>query len=166
MADYKVDGLEANTSRVEKLVDRAKSHGGIVWFLPDEPRTVRYSVDSEDFDEYPGWDFVDAGVVKIIYKNIDENFDLTNKDLLDTITNVLSGRQTPEDAEVLTKYGSTIEMEKEIDSEPESEEEEKVEDDFVKLTKKGRIDGRSRAYKETVSRLRAKRKIKKQEEGE
>ena len=59
-------------------------------------------------------------------------------------------------------------MEKEIDSEPESEEEEeeKVEDDSVKLTKKGRIDGRSRAYKETVSRLRAKRKIKNQEEGE
>ena len=166
MADFEVDGLEASSSRVRKLVNKAKSHGGIVWFLPDEPRTVRYSVDSEDFDEYPGWDFVDAGVVKIVYKNISEDLDLTNKGLLNTITNVLSGRQTPEDAETLAKYGSTIEMEKEIDSEPENEEEEKVDDDTVKLTKKGRIDGRSRAYKETVSRLRAKRKAKKQEEGE
>ena len=77
MADYEVDGLEASSSRVRKLVNKAKSHGGIVWFLPDEPRTVRYSVDSEDFDEYPGWDFVDAGVVKIVYKNISE--DLYNK---------------------------------------------------------------------------------------
>ena len=165
MADYEVDGLEASSSRVRKLVNKAKAHGGIVWFLPDEPRTVRYSVDSEDFDEYPGWDFVDAGVVKIVYKNISEDLDLTNKGLLNTITNVLSGRQTPEDAETLAKYGSTIEMEKDIDSEPENEE-EKVDDDTVKLTKKGRIDGRSRAYKETVSRLRAKRKAKKQEEGE
>ena len=165
MADYDMDGIEASSSRVKNLVNRAKKHGGFVWFLPDEPKTVHYSIDSEAFDEYPGWDFVDAGVVKIVYKNISEDLDLTNKGLLNTITNVLSGRQTPEDAETLAKYGSTIEMEKDIDSEPENEE-EKVDDDTVKLTKKGRIDGRSRAYKETVSRLRAKRKAKKQEEGE
>ena len=164
MADYDMDGLEASPSRIRKLVDRAKTHGGIVWFLPDEPRTVRYSLDSEDFDEYPGWDFVDAGVVKIIYKNLDENLDFDDKALLDTIVNVLSGQQTPQDTETLEKYGSEIEMTKDED-EPETEVDE-VENDTVKLTKKGRIDGRSKAYRETVSRLRAKRKIKKQEEGE
>ena len=29
MADYEVDGLEASSSRVRKLVNKAKSHGGI-----------------------------------------------------------------------------------------------------------------------------------------
>ena len=58
----------------------------------------------------------------------------------------------------------TIEASEEVETKVIKEE--KVDDDTVKLTKKGRIDGRSRAYKETVSRLRAKRKAKKQEEGE
>ena len=70
-----MDGIEANPSRVKKLIDKAERNGGIVWFLPDEPKTIRYSVDSEDFDEYPGWDFVDAGLVKIVYQNLKENIE-------------------------------------------------------------------------------------------
>ena len=77
MAKYNIpDDLEVNPSRVRKIIIQAEKNGGIVWGMPDEPKSIRYSVDMEDFDDFPGWDFVDAGMVEIIYKgdNIKENY--------------------------------------------------------------------------------------------
>tara|TARA_Y100000593_G_C4271890_1_gene317821 strand:+ start:926 stop:1399 length:474 start_codon:yes stop_codon:yes gene_type:complete len=151
-----MDGIEANPSRVKKLIDKAERNGGIVWFLPDEPKTIRYSVDSEDFDEYPGWDFVDAGLVKIVYQNLKENIETKSSSLSDAVRRILTGTHTQDDLVKVAANGI------EEDEAQEDVEVEKEEAPSVRLTKNGSVDGRTRAYKQTINRLKARR----QEKGE
>ena len=208
MAKYNIpDDLEVNPSRVRKIIKQAEKNGGIVWWMPAEPKSIRYSVDMEDFDDFPGWDFVDAGMVEIIYKsdNIKENYggntmNLSDKSLVDAVRRVLTGTHTPEDVAKINANGTDIEegadteYEKffmkclkkfgvdEPDQLPDDKKKEfydyvdknwKAKDETVKgkpkskvkkenngprLTSSGRVDGRTKAYRETVNRLREKRK--------
>ena len=210
MAEYDIpDELEVSPARVRKIIKQARNNGGIVWWMPDEPGSIRYSVDSEDFDDFPGWDFVDAGMVEIIYKNDDikENYggmptmlDLRDSSLVDAVKRVLTGTHTPEDVKKITsggiEEGADTEYEKffmkalkkfgvdEPDELPDNKKKEfydyvdknwkakdetvkakpktktKTEDNSPRMTKSGRIDGRTRAYKETINRIKSGRRGK------
>tara|TARA_A100001037_G_scaffold283840_1_gene289672 strand:- start:113 stop:793 length:681 start_codon:yes stop_codon:yes gene_type:complete len=198
--------LEVSPSRVRKIIRQAEKNGGIVWWMPDEPTAIKYSIDLEDFDDFPGWDYVDTGLVEIIYQNDDikENYggnkmNLTDKSLLDAVNRVLMGKHTEEDIKKIEangiEEGADTDYEKffkkclkkfgvdEPDKLPDDKKKEfydyvdknwKAKDETVKakpkttktenegprLTKSGRVDGRTRAYKETIERIKAGRRGK------